>query len=241
VAGLLAQVGGVRLAYLLGLVIAAAALVTAVVALPRDTPDTRDAPDTPRGGSVDWMGAALLSLGLVAVLLVTSETALWISDPVVAGVLLAAGIVVLAGWVAVERRVRRPLVDVLALRHPAVATANLVMAVSGIAMYLLFTLISRYMQTPPQAGYGYGLTDFGAGLVLVPFSALGFLAGRVIPRLGQRVGSSVRILARWWAGTTTGLRPGPVECGIDLRQSGAPPDVGKGPLAWLHGGVGGWL
>jgi len=186
VAGLLAQVGGVRLAYLLGLVIAAAALVTAVVALPRDAPDAADAP---RGGSVDWMGAALLSLGLVAVLLVTSETGLWISEPVVAGVLLAGGIVVLAGWVAVERRVRMPLVDVLTLRHPAVATANLVMAVSGIAMYLLFTLISRYVQTPPQAGYGYGLTDFGAGLVLVPFSALGFLAGRVTPLLGQRVGS----------------------------------------------------
>ena len=121
-------------------------------------------------------------------LLVTSDTDLWTSDPVVAGVLLAAGIVVLAGWVAVERRVRRPLVDVMALRHPAVARANLIMGVSGIAMYLLFTLITRYVQTPPQAGYGYGLTDFEAGLVLVPFSVLGFLAGRVVPRLRQRVG-----------------------------------------------------
>ena len=182
VAGLLAQLSGAHTAYLLGLVIAAAALITAIVAVPRDTSEA------PPDGAVDWVGAALLSLGLVSVLLVTSETSLWTSNPLAMGVILAAGILGLIGWVAVERRVQRPLVDLHALRHPAVASANLIMGVSGIAMYLLFTLITRYVQTPPQAGYGYGLTDFEAGLVLVPFSALGFLAGRVVPHLQQRLG-----------------------------------------------------
>lgn len=74
-----------------------------------------------------------------------------------------------------------------ALRHPAVAGANVVMFVSGIAMYLLFTLITRFVQTPSQAGYGYGLTEVEAGLVLVPFSVLGFVAGRVTPKMRQKV------------------------------------------------------
>ncbi|WP_246127992.1 MFS transporter [Amycolatopsis rhizosphaerae] len=181
-AGLLAQVGGVRAAYLLGVVITAAALVTAIAALPRDSADA------PAGETVDWFGALLLSLGLVAVLVVTSQSGLWTGRPLLAGLVLAAGLALLACWVVVELRVPRPLVDPAALRHPAVAAANLVMGVSGIAMYLLFTLITRYVQTPPQSGYGYGLTEVEAGLVLVPFSVLGFVAGRVVPRLRQRVG-----------------------------------------------------
>jgi predicted MFS family arabinose efflux permease len=78
-------------------------------------------------------------------------------------------------------------VDLTALRHLAVAGANLVMFVSGIAMYLLFTLITRFVQTPLEVGYGYGLSEVEAGLVLVPFSALGFVAGRVMPKMRRKV------------------------------------------------------
>ena len=185
-AGLLAQLGGVRAAYALGLVVTAAALVIAVRVLPR-------APARANGSAagVDWAGAALLSAGLVAVLLVTSLNAMWIDHPGWATAIAAAGVGLLAAWVAVERRVARPLVDLTALRHPAVAGANLVMFVAGIAMYLLLTVITRFAQTPPAAGYGFGLSAFEAGLVLVPFSAMGFVAGRVAPRLGRRLGPFV--------------------------------------------------
>jgi predicted MFS family arabinose efflux permease len=189
IAGLLAQVGGVRVAFLLGAVVAAAALVIAIVVLPRDDADAS------REEKVDWLGASLLSVGLVAVLFVTSQPGIWVSNPVLPGLILVGGVVVLAVWVAVERKVSRPLVDLAALRHPAVAGANLVMGVSGISMYLLFSLIVRYMQTPSQIGYGYGLTDVEAGLVLVPFSVLGFVAGRMVPKLRQRVRPFVLLIA----------------------------------------------
>lgn len=68
------------------------------------------------------------------------------------------------------------------------------MVIAGVAMYLLFTLITRFVQTPPSSGYGYGLSDFQAGLVLVPFSLLGFTAGRIVPRLRDRI-SPFRLLA----------------------------------------------
>ncbi|NKS65626.1 hypothetical protein GS461_03830 [Rhodococcus hoagii] len=87
------------------------------------------------------------------------------------------------GWVVLEARTENPLVDVRALRHPAVASANLAMFAGGIAMYLLLSLVTRYVQTPAATGYGFGLSTFQAGLVLVPFSLFGFVAGRLIPRL----------------------------------------------------------
>ena len=62
-------------------------------------------------------------------------------------------------------------------------------------MYLLLTLITRYAQTPSRAGYGFGLSTFEAGLVLVPFSVLGFVAGKTTPRLRARIGAPVLLAA----------------------------------------------
>jgi predicted MFS family arabinose efflux permease len=180
-AGLLTELAGVRAAYALGLAVTAAALGAALLALPADDPARASQP-------IDWAGAGLLGCALVAVLLVTSDTRLWTARPPVAAVVLVAGALTLAGWAVLEVRAATPLVDLTALRHPAVAGANLVMGIGGIGMYLLLTLITRYAQTPPDAGYGYGLSTFEAGLVLVPFSGLGFLAGRVVPRLRGRLG-----------------------------------------------------
>ena len=65
--------------------------------------------------------------------------------------------------------------------------ANTAMLVAGAGMYLLLTCITRYVQTPRAAGYGFGLDTFTAGLFLVPFSALGFAAGRISPHLRKRM------------------------------------------------------
>ncbi len=54
-------------------------------------------------------------------------------------------------------------------------------------MYLLLTLVTRYVQTPSMAGYGFGVTVFIAGMVLVPFSILGFVGGKLVPPLRERL------------------------------------------------------
>jgi predicted MFS family arabinose efflux permease len=87
--------------------------------------------------------------------------------------------------VAWERRQEAPLVDLRLLRTQA--AANTAMLVAGVGMYLLLTLLSRYAQTPRAAGYGFGLSVFEAGLILVPFSVLGFVGGRMVTRLSGRV------------------------------------------------------
>ncbi|WKB35334.1 MFS transporter [Terrilactibacillus sp. S3-3] len=77
------------------------------------------------------------------------------------------------------------------LMHPAVAGANMVMFLGGIGMYLLLTLVTRYVQTPASAGYGFGASVFRSGLVLVPFSVLGFIGGIFKTLLGKHMTSFI--------------------------------------------------
>jgi predicted MFS family arabinose efflux permease len=189
--GLITDLAGVRAAYGLGLVITAAALIAAVFALPQapSRPSTR----------LDVRGAILLAIALPALLLVIGDTNLWRHHAALAIIILAAAILVLIGWTILEAHTEKPLVDVRLLRHPAVAAANLVMLTGGVGMYLLFSLITRYVQTPAAAGYGFGLNTFEAGLVLVPFSILGFVAGRLVPGRRDRLG------ARWLLTASTAV------------------------------------
>jgi predicted MFS family arabinose efflux permease len=178
-AALLTEFGGIRAAYGLGLLITAVAFVTA----------WRSLPEAPRGRSphLNIAGALLLTAGLFLVLFLAGETSLWSRHLAVAIVLAFAAVLLLCAWTASELRSKVPLVDVRAVRHPAVAGANLAMLIGGVGMYLLLTLITRYAQTPRSVGYGFGLTTFVAGLVLVPFSVLGFAAGKLTPPLRKRV------------------------------------------------------
>ncbi len=182
-AGLLADVGGLRAAYGLGVVVTAVALVAAWRAVP--------APPPGRSATLDVPGAVVLAAGLFLVLLVASETGIWRAHLLLALGAVAAAVVLLSAWALVERRSSAPLVDVQLAAQRAVAGANGAMAVGGVGMYLLLTLLTRYAETPRAAGYGFGLSTFESGLVLVPFSALGFVAGRLVPRLRTRIGAPV--------------------------------------------------
>jgi predicted MFS family arabinose efflux permease len=185
--GLLTDLAGVRAAYGLGVVVTAAALLAAVFALPH-------APARP-SIRLDLRGAILLAIALPALLLVIGQTNLWRDHAVLASIILVAAILLLIGWTVLEAHTDQPLVDVRLLRHPAIAAANLVMLTGGVGMYLLFSLITRYVQTPADAGYGFGLNTFQAGLVLVPFSILGFVAGRLVPGWRDRLGARLLLVA----------------------------------------------
>ena len=182
-AALLAEFGGVRAAYGLGLFVTAVAFLAA----------WRSIPAAPEGRSahVNVAGALVLAGGLFLVLFLAGERSLWSRHLAVAVVLAVAAVLLLCVWTASELRSKTPLVDVRAVRHPAVAGANIAMFVGGSGMYLLLTLITRYAQTPHSAGYGFGLTTFVAGLVLVPFSVLGFVAGKLTPRVRMRIDAPV--------------------------------------------------
>lgn len=175
---LLDQLAGLRAAYGLGFALSLVALVIAWRALPVEEPGER-----PR---IDLTGAMLLALGTLGFLLLVAEPAVWTSARLVCGLLAGSG-AVLAIWVLVERRTAAPLVDLRLLGRATVLRANLAMLIAGTGLYLLFSLFTRYVQTPAGAGYGFALPGVAAGAALIPFSALGFVAGKVQPRLLTRL------------------------------------------------------
>ncbi|GAA1072367.1 MFS transporter [Tsukamurella spumae] len=173
------QLLGLRAAYGTGLAITLVALAVAWRVVPVDEPGVRPRIDVP--------GALLLGVGTLGVLLLVAEPALW-SRPGAALGVLAGTVAVLVAWAAVELRTDAPLVDLRLAARPVVAAANLAMLVAGIGMYLLFSDLTRYVQVPSGAAYGFALPGVLAGAALIPFSVLGFVAGRLVPRASDRLG-----------------------------------------------------
>ncbi|WP_372346217.1 MFS transporter [Streptomyces sp. KL116D] len=99
---------------------------------------------------------------------------------------LAVGaVVLLGGWVAHSLRSTHPLVRVSLVKDRGVLVANLTTMVGGVGTYLLIALVTRYVQTPGSAGYGFGASIVVTGLLLVPFSAASLLTGRLVRMLGS--------------------------------------------------------
>lgn len=171
------QLAGLRAAYGLGLLLSAAALVIAWRTLPFDEPG--------EVSRIDVAGALLLALGTLGLLLVVAEPSIW-ATAWQAGGILGGSVAVLAVWALVELRTTAPLVDLRLLGRGPVLRANLAILVAGAGLYLLFSLFTRYVQTPAGAHYGFALPGVAAGAALIPFSLLGFVAGKAVPRMIAR-------------------------------------------------------
>jgi EmrB/QacA subfamily drug resistance transporter len=142
-------------------------------------------------GRVDLRGAALLGLGLTLPLLAISRANHWgWGDARTLG-LIAAGLGVLAVWVAVERRTEQPLADITALRKPPVLLTNVATLLVGFGMFGSFLLIPQLAEAPHATGYGFALDATGAGLLLLPGSLVMLFAGPLSGVLGTRFGSKV--------------------------------------------------
>ncbi|ACU73442.1 major facilitator superfamily MFS_1 [Catenulispora acidiphila DSM 44928] len=185
-AGYLTDVGGIRLAYAAALGLSAVAFLVAFRFFPASQQPVAPAPDA--------AASLLLTAGVLVLLLVLGEASLWQDHLAVAvGGVVAA--LLLVAWTLRERALVNPLVDLRLLRHRAVAGANAAMLVAGVGMYLLLSCITRYVQTPRVAGYGFGLSTFTAGLFLVPFSVVGFVAGRLSPRVRRYLSAPALVTA----------------------------------------------
>ena len=177
--GLIVQIAGIHAAFWFGTVISVIAIVVALIVVPPPT-DVADI-------GLDLLGAFLLAGALGGLLLAISEGPTWgWASPVVLGLLASAGLLV-AVWVAVEARSQHPLVDLGLLRDRGVLTADVTAVLAGIGMYLLLSLVTRYMQTPRSSGYGLGSSVLTTGLVFIPFSATSVLSQQVTALLLKRL------------------------------------------------------
>jgi EmrB/QacA subfamily drug resistance transporter len=143
---------------------------------------------------IDWGGAALLSAGLVALLVAVSEGNGWGWGSTRVVGLFAAAALLLSFWVAFEQRVREPLVDMRMMRSHAVFTTNLTALLVGFGMFGSFILIPQFVQTPPETGFGFGASVTEAGLFLLPSAAIMLVAGPLAGWLGGRFGSKLPLL-----------------------------------------------
>lgn len=137
---------------------------------------------------IDWLGAALLSAALVAILLAVTEANDWgwASTSTLALFVLGAGL--LGAWVRVEATREEPLIDLGVLRGRAVAATNLTGALVGFAMFTSFLLIPQFAQAPESTGYGFGLSVTQSGLILAPAALVQLLVGPTVGALGTRFG-----------------------------------------------------
>ncbi|GAA2151204.1 MFS transporter [Kitasatospora kazusensis] len=181
--GLISQSFGVHAGFWFAALIAALALGAAATVLP----STAGRAPSP----LDVLGAVLLGAALAGMLLVLSEGEVWgwASPRLLA--LAAASVALLGWWTFHELRTAHPLVDLRLLRNPVVLTADVAGLVAGVAIYLLISLVTRFVQTPVTAGYGFGTSIVVTGLILLPFSITSVAASKVVPVLARRTSSAL--------------------------------------------------
>ncbi len=143
---------------------------------------------------IDWGGAALLSGGLVALLVAVSEGNAWgwASARIIG--LFALSAAFLVAWVRFEAGQSHPLVDMKMMRERAVLSTNLTAFLVGFGMFSSFILIPQLVQTPAASGFGFGATVSEAGLFMLPSAGMMLFAGPLAGWLGGRFGSRLPLL-----------------------------------------------
>ncbi|MFD9496481.1 MFS transporter [Streptomyces sp. NPDC060005] len=139
--------------------------------------------------SVDLPGIALLTSGLVCLVLPLSQGGTWGWGSLRTIGLLVAAVVLLALLVRVESRSAAPVVNVRALANPPIAMTNVASLFFGFALFASFVGTANYVQAPAATGYGFGSSVLTAGLCLLPSGLLMLLLAPVTAKLSTLWGA----------------------------------------------------
>ncbi|OKH98111.1 hypothetical protein A6A06_28225 [Streptomyces sp. CB02923] len=175
IGGLAVAAGGWRWAFLLNVPCGVAMLALGF----RGTRESRD----PAAARLDVAGLAVFTSAVLLFVhsLVTAPQSGWTAPAVVVG--FAAAAVLLTGFVLLELRQPRPLIDVRLFADRVFAGVSLVPLVLSISFWGLFLYMPLYFQG--VAGY----SPLQAGLAVLPFAVPLFAAGPLGARLARRLSS----------------------------------------------------
>jgi EmrB/QacA subfamily drug resistance transporter len=178
----------------------------------------------PHGGGIDWGGTLTFSAALFLAVfgLIRGNAEDW-GAPILA--CLAGAVVLLAVFVAVERRTTHPILDLSLFRKPAFCGASVAAFVLSASMFAMFLYLTLYVQNI----LGYSALE--AGLRFMPITLVSFAVAPVSGKLAERVG------VRWFL--TGGLIL--VGAGLLLMRDIAPGDDWTALLAGFlvaGGGIG---
>jgi EmrB/QacA subfamily drug resistance transporter len=178
--GWLTQHLGWRSVFYMNLPVGLLALGLSLRFVPRDVPTAREEP-------FDWAGAGLFLTGQVALLLGLNQGHAWgWGSPALLG-LLAGAAVVLGAFLALEWRLRAPMLDLNLFRHRTFSAASTAAVLHYICIYTLVFLLPFYLL---QAR---GLDPAQAGLLLTVQPGVMMVAAPLSGALSDRIGS------RWLA------------------------------------------
>ncbi|WP_026321394.1 MDR family MFS transporter [Salinispora fenicalii] len=153
---------------------AALALLVATLRLPRHRTEHR----------IDWLGAALLAVGITAIVLVTTwggNEYAWRSPQIVGLIVLA--VASLAVFAVVERRAAEPVLPLSLFANRNFALISVIGFLLGFAMYGAMSFLPLYQQTVQ------GASATESGLLLLPLMfgmlVVSLVVGRTITRTGR--------------------------------------------------------
>ncbi|MFZ1154887.1 MAG: MFS transporter, partial [Solirubrobacteraceae bacterium] len=151
----------------------------------------------PKRASIDWWGNATFALGLVLMMVAVTygirpyqgHATGWGSPRVLA--LLAAAIVSLTAFVAIERRVAAPMFNLALFRIRAFTFGTLSTFLAAIARGGLMFMLIIWLQGIwlPEHGYSFTETPLWAGIYMLPLTVGMLLAGPTSGYLSDRFGA----------------------------------------------------
>ncbi|MFD2469049.1 MFS transporter [Amycolatopsis silviterrae] len=147
--------------------------------------------------SVDWGGALLLGVSIALLLTAATQGATWGWGSMPTLGCIGAGVVIFAGWVVFEKRVRNPLVDIdLARRKPLMTTMIAQFVAQGV-IAAQSVLLVYVVQVPRAAGGDYGLGRDASGLAWFtsPGSVISMLMGFSVGFIANRRGARNPLVA----------------------------------------------
>ena len=154
------------------------------------------------GGRFDLPGLALVSAGLFGIVwgLVRGNGQGWSSPEIVGS--LAAGAILVAGFVLWELRAQAPMLPMRFFRSRSFALANTSSFLMFFGMFGSIFLLAQFFQTVQ------GYSPFGAGLRILPWTLApmfiaplaGALSDRISPRLIIGTGLTLQAVALAWIG-----------------------------------------
>ncbi len=158
------------------------ALVLALLTIPGST---EDAP-----ARVDVLGALLMMGGILALLMMISQSGVWPWE--LCAAMLALSVILLGGAVLWFRRISFPLVDLALAARPGVLGLHIAGLMLGIGCYVLLGVVTVVVQADPRVtGYGQDGSVLASGLLLVPYAAFSVVGNRLAAPFEARWG------ARW--------------------------------------------
>ncbi len=172
--GLLAEVTW-RLVFFVNVPVGVALLVASFRLLPPDPPRSR--------GQLDVPGAILVTGGVALLVFAVARAGdtLRVTQP---GLLFGTAVVLLAAFVARERKARAPILDLALLKDRGILGANLALIAIGAFSAGQVLLVTLYLQE------GRGLSPLLTGLCFIPQAAGAFVlsgpASKLVPALGPR-------------------------------------------------------